>query len=72
MDLTVLNAEGNAIGRDAHPLMLGVRTGRSFLSEPLTIRTLAGEAVDVLATISPILTAEGAIAGSTILLQTRA
>lgn len=71
LDLVVVDAEGNAIERDAHPLMLGVRTGRSFLGEPLTIRTIPGEAVDVLATIAPVVAPDGAISGSVILLQER-
>ncbi|MGN6483400.1 MAG: histidine kinase dimerization/phospho-acceptor domain-containing protein, partial [Thermomicrobiales bacterium] len=71
LDLTVMDPEGNAIERDAHPLMLGVRTGRSFLGEPLTIRTIPGEAVDVLATIAPVLAPDGTIGGSVILLQDR-
>lgn len=71
MDLTMLDAGGAPIERDAHPLMLGIRTGRSFLGEPLTTRTRRGEVVDVLATIAPVLTPEGAIGGSVILVQER-
>ncbi|MGC4191237.1 MAG: ATP-binding protein [Thermomicrobiales bacterium] len=71
MELPVLDAEGFPVARDLHPLMLSLRTGRAYLGEPLTIRTVAGKAIDVLGTIAPVLAPDSTIGGSVILLQDR-
>ncbi|MGB3331016.1 MAG: ATP-binding protein [Thermomicrobiales bacterium] len=70
-DLVVLDAHGEPVGGDLHPLMLAARTGRALLGEPLTIRTDAGDVVDVLGTIAPVLSQDGTIGGTVVILQDR-
>ncbi|MGC4105042.1 MAG: ATP-binding protein [Thermomicrobiales bacterium] len=71
LDLEVLDADGVPFERDLHPLMLGMRTGRALLGEPLVICTCAGDVVDVVSTIAPVYGPDGAIDGSIVILQDR-
>ncbi|MGB3307264.1 MAG: ATP-binding protein [Thermomicrobiales bacterium] len=70
--LPVLDPEGKPYARDVHPLMRSVRTGRSYLGEPMTIQRDDGETIEVLSNHAPIFTANGEMAGAVSILQDRA
>jgi excisionase family DNA binding protein len=69
--LRMVDDDGRLYDRDAHPLFQPLRSGESFLGQPLTVQRGDGTLLDVLGSHSPIIDDDGEIAGVVSVLQDR-
>lgn len=70
-ELRMVDGDGRLYDRDSHPLMQPLRSGESFLGQPLTVQRSDGTLLDVLGSHSPILDEDGTIGGVVSVLQDR-
>lgn len=70
-ELRMVDGDGRLHARESHPLIQPLRSGESFLGQPLTVQRGDGTLLDVLGSHSPIIDEDGAIAGVVSVLQDR-
>jgi len=70
-ELRMVDNDGRIYSQDAHPLIQPLRSGKSFLGQPLTIQRADGSLLDVLGSHSPIINGEGEVTRAVCVLQDR-
>lgn len=70
-ELRMVDGDGRLYDHDSHPLIQPLRSGASFLGQPLTVQRGDGTLLDVLGSHSPIIQDGGMIAGVVSVLQDR-
>ncbi|HEV2065618.1 MAG TPA: ATP-binding protein, partial [Thermomicrobiales bacterium] len=70
-ELRMVDGDGRLFSQDAHPLIQPLRSGKSFLGQPLTIQRADGSLLDVLVSHSPVFSDEGEVTGAVCVLQDR-
>lgn len=70
-ELRMVDGDGRPYDRETHPLIQPLRSGESFLGQPLTVLRGDGSLMDVLGSHSPIRNDAGAITGVVSVLQDR-
>lgn len=70
-ELRMVDSDGRIYSQDAHPLIQPLRSGNSFLGQPLTIQRADGTLLDVLGSHSPIVNDQGEVTGAVCVLQDR-
>lgn len=70
-ELRMVDGDGRLYDHDSHPLIQPLRSGESFLGQPLTVQRSDGTLLDVLGSHSPIIDDDGAISGVVSVLQDR-
>ena len=70
-DIAMLDEEGRAIPMDRHPFLRPLKTRRTEFGVPLITRDSAGNLVDMLANISPVIGRSGELRGAVAVLQRR-